>query len=277
MKIKLILLVLFLSCLQGCSSKLAYNNADWLANWYIDDYLDLTLDQNQLLSLELESVLEWHRKTQLPKYKKRLLTISSDLNSLPMSEDTWLQHFNGITEFWNIARHEISLRSAKLAPLLNENQVEYLFIKLKEKNQKRLDEVNDQSIAEYREERFEKLEETVEDYLGSLTEKQRQAILDFTQNAKITELQWFNSKVDLQAAMKDAFKQETAETLTQQLFLLMDNPDQFKSESLLSAYEYNRQLLVMMLHKLTASLSAEQVDHFKNEINSLVQTIDEIR
>jgi hypothetical protein len=57
----------------------------------------------------------------------------------------------------------------------------------------------------------------------------------------------------------------------------MDNPDQFKPDSLLSAYEYNRQLLVIMLHKLTASLSTEQVDHFKNEINSLVQTIDEIR
>jgi hypothetical protein len=99
MKIKLILLVLFLSCLQGCSSKLAYNNADWLANWYIDDYLDLTLDQNQLLSLELESVLAWHRETQLPEYKKTLLNISSDLNNLPMSEATWLQHFNAIQDF----------------------------------------------------------------------------------------------------------------------------------------------------------------------------------
>jgi hypothetical protein len=276
LNIRLILLVIALFCVQGCSSKFAYNNADWLANWYIDDYLDLSADQNRILDKELEAVLAWHRQTQLPQYRQSLLNISHDFNNLPVSETAWYQHFNGITGFWHAARNELSLRSSKLAPLLNQGQVEYLFKKLHEKNQSKLEDFNDQTIEEYRNQRYEKLSDTVEDYLGSLTKQQQEYILEFTQNAIITEQEWFDSKLSLQTAMKEAFKLKQSADVSKQLFLLMSNPDQFKPKSLIDVYDNNRQLLITMLHKLSASLTLSQVEHFQQSINELVGNLDDL-
>lgn len=271
---KTIIFVCLLILLQGCSSKLAYNNADWLSNWYIDDYLDLNDNQNRTLKNELVSVLKWHRTTQLSKYKQQLLNLSDDLDSLPISEEQWLIHFNNITAHWHRARKEVSLRSAKLAPLLDPTQVDYLFKKLHQKNQQKLDDFNELTIEEYRATRFESMQEAIEDYLGAISEQQNQFARAFTEQAIVTEQEWFDSKVALQGAMKAAF--ENDRELSDELYVLMINPDKFKADSLLEAYDTNRSLLVSMLHKLSTSLSVEQVVHFKEEIADLVRLIESL-
>jgi len=262
--------------LQGCSSQFAYNNADWLSNWYIDDYLDLNTEQNRILKKELESVLVWHRTTQLPAYKTQLIALSKDLASLPIPEKTWLAHFNGVTQHWHTARNELSKRSAQLAPQLNDKQVNYLFRKLHEKNENRLDEFKALSIQEYRQERFETLEETIEDYLGSITPIQMEYAKAFTDHAIETEQEWFDSKYALQRAMKDSFKQESKALLSRDLYALMINPDQFKDQRLLNAYEHNRALLVTMLHNISGSLEPKQVTHFKEKIADWVELIESL-
>lgn len=262
--------------LQGCSSQFAYNNADWLSNWYIDDYLDLNAEQNRILKKELESVLVWHRTTQLPAYKTQLIALSKDLASLPIPEKTWLAHFNGVTQHWHTTRNELSQRSAQLAPQLNDKQVDYLFRKLHEKNENRLDEFKALSIQEYRQERFETLEETIEDYLGSITPIQMEYAKAFTDHAIETEQEWFDSKYALQRAMKDSFKQESKALLSRDLYALMINPDQFKDQRLLNAYEHNRALLVTMLHNISGSLEPKQVIHFKEKIADWIDLIESI-
>jgi len=80
--------------------------------------------------------------------------------------------------------------------------------------------------------------------------------------------------------MKDVLEKVVLEPDSQDLiektFLLMSNPDQFKPQSLLDVYDSNRQLLVNMLHKLSATLSPEQTEHFQQEITKLVKTLDQL-
>ena len=276
MRFKLIALLLTIVFLQGCSSKFAYNNADWLAQWYIDDYLDLSREQNRNLDVELESVLEWHRETQLLHYRQQLVELSNDLDTLPISEPVWHKHFSQITDHWHRMRRELSTRSAKLAPQLNQYQVNYLFAKLEESNKERLDDFNEKTVEEYRSDRFEKLLETIENYLGSVSRQQESYVKEFVDQATITEQEWFDSNVKLQAAMKNVFVSNTNEELTSELFKIMVDPDQFKSDTLLDAYPHNRQLLVSMLQKITTSLDDDQVSYFKGEINDLIKLIDDV-
>jgi hypothetical protein len=276
MRFKLIALLLTIVFLQGCSSKFAYNNADWLAQWYIDDYLDLSREQNRNLDVELESVLEWHRETQLLHYRQQLVELSNDLDTLPISEPVWHKHFSQITDHWHRMRRELSTRSAKLAPQLNQYQVNYLFAKLEESNKERLDDFNEKTVEEYRSDRFEKLLETIENYLGSVSRQQESYVKEFVDQATITEQEWFDSNVKLQAVMKNVFVSNTNEELTSELFKIMVDPDQFKSDTLLDAYPHNRQLLVSMLQKITTSLDDDQVSYFKGEINDLIKLIDDV-
>lgn len=259
---------------------MAYNNADWLAHWYIGDYLDLSRDQDRYLEAELESVLMWHKRTQLSQYRQQLVALSNDLDHLPISEQVWLIHFNQITDHWYRLRHELSIRAASLAPQLDEQQVNYLFAKLAENNKEQLESFNEKSVEEYREDRLERLLDILENYLGSINKQQKNAVALFVDQAIITEQQRFDSKVKLQAAMKQVFisnlKAEQSVTLIEELFKLMNNPDQFKSDVLSDAYSYNRQLLLNMLQSITASLDKNQVLYFKGEINDLIQLIDDV-
>ena len=276
MRFKLIVLLFIIAFLQGCSSKLAYNNADWLAQWYIDDYLDLSRDQNRILEAELDSVLMWHRETQLSHYRQQLVALSNDLDNLPTTEQLWLNHFNEITDHWQRVRHELSIRAATLAPHLSQQQVNYLFSKLEDNNKERLEDFNEQSIEEYRADRLERLLETIENYLGTVSKQQIIYATTFVNQATITEQEWFDSKVKLQAAMKRVFVSSTKAELTTELIKIMVNPDQFKSDTLLVAYPHNRQLLVSMLQEITTSLDYDQIMYFKNEINDLIKFIDDI-
>jgi len=284
MKYKLIVLLLIIAFVQGCSSKFAYNNADWLAQWYIDDYVDLSRDQNQNLDIELKSVLKWHRETQLLQYRQQLVDLSNDLDHLPISEQTWLKHFNQISDHWQRLRRELSIRAATFAPQLDQYQVNHLFAKLEDNSKERLEDFNEKTIKEYREDRLDGLLETLENYLGSVSKQQKIYAAIFVEQAIITEQEWFDSNVKLQTAMKKSFvsntnaelTEELSEKLTTQLFKIMDNPDQFKSDTLLEAYPHNRQLLLSMLQQITTSLSDTQVTYFKGEINDLIQLIDDV-
>jgi hypothetical protein len=285
MKYRLIVLLFVVACLSGCSSKMAYNNADWLAQWYIDDYVDLSREQNHHLERELESVLEWHRETQLLPYRQQLVVLTNDLDNLPISEQVWLNHVNKIADHWQRVRRELSLRAAKLAPQLNQNQVNYLFTKLAENNKERLDDFNEKTLAEYRADRLERLLNTLENYLGTVNKQQQDYADMFVEQAKITEQEWFDSKVKLQVAMKEVFVSraktelttELSTELTNALFKIMDNPDQFKSATLLASYPHNRQLLLSMLYKISTSLDKDQVRYLTDEINDVIQLIDDVR
>ena len=55
--------------LQACGAiKLTYNNADTLLYFWLDGYVDVTLDQKVRVKDELLALQQWHRKTQLPTF-----------------------------------------------------------------------------------------------------------------------------------------------------------------------------------------------------------------
>ncbi|MEM7078111.1 MAG: DUF6279 family lipoprotein [Pseudomonadota bacterium] len=62
--------------LSGCSVKLAYNNLDRLVRWQVGEYVTLEAEQKAYLRRELDAILEWHRRTQLPLYAAYLQGLS---------------------------------------------------------------------------------------------------------------------------------------------------------------------------------------------------------
>ncbi len=53
--------------LSACLVRMAYNNADWLLIWKIDDAIDLNAAQKDFLITHLKEHLRWHRETELEK------------------------------------------------------------------------------------------------------------------------------------------------------------------------------------------------------------------
>lgn len=75
-----LMLCLGLACLAGCSTlRVGYDNADTVAVWWLDRYLDLTPAQKNALRQPAGKLLEWHRREQLPLYIPFLKQVQTQL------------------------------------------------------------------------------------------------------------------------------------------------------------------------------------------------------
>ena len=61
--------------LAGCSAnRFLYNRADTFVRWAIDDYVDLASEQQKKLDADLDGLLDWHRRDELPLYRKFIVS-----------------------------------------------------------------------------------------------------------------------------------------------------------------------------------------------------------
>jgi len=57
--------------LAGCSAnRFLYNRADTFVRWAINDYVDLTSEQQEQFDADLDELLNWHRRDELPLYRE---------------------------------------------------------------------------------------------------------------------------------------------------------------------------------------------------------------
>ena len=74
-------LILGAVSIGACSSiQFGYNNAPSLLQYQMDSYLDLTDQQEEILSQELKTLQSWHRQAALPDYAAMLRLWAEDLS-----------------------------------------------------------------------------------------------------------------------------------------------------------------------------------------------------
>ncbi len=68
-------LLVFAFVLAGCSAnRFLYNRADTFVRWAIDDYVDLTSEQQRQFDADLDGLLDWHRRDELPHYREFIVS-----------------------------------------------------------------------------------------------------------------------------------------------------------------------------------------------------------
>jgi uncharacterized protein DUF6279 len=83
-----VLAVLVLAAISsGCGVKLVYNHMDRLIIWGVDDLVTLDPEQQRYLKGEVDSILYWHRTTQLPIYARAFERLADQLDRGPSLED----------------------------------------------------------------------------------------------------------------------------------------------------------------------------------------------
>ena len=74
----ILLSVLFLS---SCATTLVYQNIDWFAYRYVNNYVDLDRDQRRQFKRQVKDLAGWYRDEELPQYLSLLKAIEQDLQS----------------------------------------------------------------------------------------------------------------------------------------------------------------------------------------------------
>ncbi len=273
---KIVLLTVLIFSMVGCSSRLAYNNLDWLADWYLGDFIDLTSSQQPEFESKLGNILIWHRQVELMKYRDQLLLLQSQNRQGSINTQQWSVHLQKLADHWLRIRNKVSLDMASMAPSLSKKQVTSFFAALAENNEEKREEFLELSSQEAKEERFDEIVETFEERLGSLNSSQEDIIHEFVNASNKTPLIYIAYSERFQQGLKHTFEQGEPSKLPQRLYEVMVHPEQFKTAGSIKQDEKEKTLLVAMLEKMNASQTAKQNKHFEKEIQELIDLMEEL-
>lgn len=172
--------------LAGCSAtEFAYNNADAFIRWQAGRYLDLTDAQAEEFSARLGAFLVWHRADALPEYARLAGDAAARLErGASLADMVW-----GYDAIRQQAREGLRRAGAETGDFLDRlgpAQIENLERRFAEDNAKFAREWVEGAPAEVRARRLKRLAHTLEDWLGELTDAQRERVRRFNDAAPLT-------------------------------------------------------------------------------------------
>lgn len=167
------LLAAVLLGLVACSAvKVAYNNVDLYLLWKADDYFALDSGQKALLKAELDSTTAWHRSEELARYAAVLAAARERVGSgISEADVEWLL-MSGRLRYEALARQSAPSAAEVLSSLTAAQIARF---------EAKLGRENDAFAAEYveplpdaqRRQRFKRMLELMEEWVGPLSEAQR--------------------------------------------------------------------------------------------------------
>lgn len=274
----IVLTILLLVSVTGCSSKFAYNNLDWLVYWYVDDYIEFSDQQEEQFDAKLANWLDWHRKEELNQYVAHLERVKAKALGEPMSPEDIAQEFDNARQHWERVRNKLSPELAQMAPSLTDDQVVYLFAALEKENRKEEEEREERSEEERLERRTDSIIDQVEDMIGKLIDDQKAIIVSYAPQFESTYDYWLVYRRDVQQAARQLFiTRDSNPNFVQDLTDLMVNPDVYRTEQHVQTIERNRLLYATMVSELHTTLTDKQKRKLTKEMNAIIEDIEDLQ
>jgi hypothetical protein len=186
--------VIALFVVSACSSTTyVYNRLDFLLPWYMDDYVDLDAEQEAYLDELLVPFLAWHRAHELPVYLTALNRIEDSLNQ-PV---TAAVVGTIVTEFelaWLRLQSEGLERLLDLGASLSDEQIAAFLEALWEQQREFEEEYLERDEEEFFEDNADNTRDTFHDYLGKLSDDQKQWVRDGSRRLLRSDQVWLKER-----------------------------------------------------------------------------------
>jgi hypothetical protein len=169
--------LLLLACvLAGCSAvRFGYANGDTFVYWWLDGYVDFTDEQKPWVKERIDSLLAWHRKTQLKDYAQILTTVQQRLQQKVTSVDV-LAEYATLKKRTLLVLDKATPELTELALSLQPQQIAHLEKKFASNNDKYRREYLRGSLEQRQEHRYEQVMKHAEYWFGSFSEQQQAQI-----------------------------------------------------------------------------------------------------
>ncbi|MGI3063147.1 DUF6279 family lipoprotein [Vibrio diabolicus] len=260
------LLFCFVFLLAGCTKKFLYSNIDWFVIDYIEDYVSLQGEQEVLVEERLLLLAEWHKKEELPLYidhlkeLERLKASDITLNYLQENRDRMRAHYDRVVSKAapDLFALSLQLTKAQEREFLSNVQEHY-----QERNAKYADKTED----EIREIILDNTEEWMEEWLGSLSESQRQLAQTFSQQVTLNSPLWRGYRATIYQELEYLFDNKSNAVTYQDIFMrLLFEPESYYSEQLSKNIDSNFVLVDQLTLDISQSMTDKQWRHFRGKV-----------
>ncbi|MBE0361608.1 DUF6279 family lipoprotein [Pseudoalteromonas aliena] len=277
-KIAKIITVLSMLLLSACSTSFAYNNLPWLSSFWVDDYIDLNKSQAKQLKQIIENTRNWHRQTELLKYKQDLTNLQAMFNS-QLNKEELTKQITLAKGHWGNLLDYASQPLITLAKTLTSKQRKELIDNITADINDEFKEHNELSLQEHKDMRLDKQFDYFKQWLNKLTPEQVRLIKAANEQHINTFLLWQDYKRDRLRALEQTFSnlQLDEQQFATQLEIIITDRDAFIGDELKAKNENNLVLYINLLIDLNNTLSKQQRKSANEHFDDLMQTINELR
>ncbi len=263
--------------LSACFSvKTMYNQADWLLPSYLDDYVSLNEQQNNLFRLKLEHSLEWHRRQQLPEY-------ASFLEWLAAAATDGLDHaeidtvYKELRQFGDVLVEVLVPQMTQIIQAMDDHQLTELYENLEENNQRFKAKHIDSSEIEQRKRLAEKKLNFVDRWAGSVNDDQKDLVLLWSRATVLMGKEYYQSRLNWQGKLKQILLRRDEKTFLEiGLLTLIKDRRKLRSEDFNTRYHANENLDKKLYLQLDRSLSSRQREYLVTRLKDIANDFREL-
>ena len=209
---RLLLIPIFGVLLQGCSAiRLGYGSADSLARWWIDQYVELSTEQDVLVRERLLRLHSWHRKTQLPDYADVLRQGRVFATGQPTAKDA-MALSESIIRRGRALADQATPDIADFLASVGPTQIERMSARFAEKNAEFAKEAKlGENEAAQRTVRYKRLLERAEYWFGDFNDTQQAALRQLIEGHNPGTRFWYDERLRRQREWLDLVRKVQSE------------------------------------------------------------------
>ena len=266
--------LLILTMLSGCSAanRFLYNRLDTFVNWWIDDYVALSAEQQEAFDAGLSSVLQWHRYEELPRYKTIIVESFAALEggvTLGEAEliadgiDQAVVRLQGqmLELLLDVGDSLTDEQIAEFLSTIDDDQASY--------REKRLSRSDD----EYFEDSADSLEDLAKRLLGRLSRDQKQLIASTSRELTRLDGLWHADREKWGANLRGILEQRS-EGWRGDIIGLVEDREAERIPDYVAAIDRNGEIILALLVDVINSRSERQDRRLRNFLTDLTEDID---
>lgn len=267
---KIIISALLAFSLSACMSfKMTYNNLDWVLPWYLDDYLILDDAQEKVFDQHLETLLNWHRRNELPQYSEFLYEITDDLDKQQISHEKLHYYSEKTRHFYQTVIHRTLEEGSGFIAQLNDAQLSEMYEAIEANDEDFREYVAETDLEERIKERNKSVSKIFRKWIGKLSKSQKRRIQAWALESETT----LEFRLEYTKASRVVLKKVMAERKNQFLTIkrlteLATIPDLLESIEYNKTNERNKKRFRQLIIDTINSLSKKQQRRLKKRILS---------
>ncbi|WP_434144880.1 DUF6279 family lipoprotein [Photobacterium leiognathi] len=272
---RIVTAILMVFMLSSCTLKLGYNSLDFWIDYYLSDYLDSNSAQQSQLEQGLDSALAEHRKQILPQFHRLIFSLQNDLKQ-PLTAEQIAYYHDAFTKAGQASAVVFVAPIIKVVKTMGPKQVSYSLQAIQEEISERKKDRLSKTAKERLQERYDELEDKAIDWIGRLTQPQKQLIMQLAQLQLQQSTVFQNIAQNNVSQLTKALKQRSTPEFEQIITLQVKNIIGFESSVYQSQLDKYLAQRFEIMQQLNHSLSQQQLQHLQAELTELRKDIAEL-
>ena len=271
--VRLVAGLLALALLAGCSAnRFLYNRADTFVRWAVDDYVDFTSEQQQRFDDNLDVLLDWHRRAELPQYREFIF-----LSIAALDDGVTIDEAIVISEAIEQAVNRLQAEFIELLLLtgedLSEQQILDFLAELDRQQQEFAEERLVRDEETYAADAAKSLEGLAKRLLGRLDEAQQSLIASRSKELTRIDRLWYDDRTVWGATLRTILETRAPDWQSD-VRALSEARSSARTPAYVAGIDHNGDVILELLVDIINGRTERQDRKMRRFLNGLIADID---